>query len=61
MFLIIHLNQQKVVTSITSPMSKIFQFLSSLMYVDDTDLYVFNDGSMRVLKVVINAQQLLNA
>ena len=30
------------------------------MYVDDTDHYVFNDGSMSALEVVIKAQLLLN-
>ena len=31
------------------------------MCVDDTDLYVFNDGSMSAQEVVIKAQKLLNA
>ena len=52
---------KKVVTATTSPMSKICQFLAALMYVDDTDLYAFNDGSMSLLEVVIKAQRLLNA
>ena len=55
------LRQQKVVTSITSPISKISQLLAALMHVDDTDLYVFDDGSMRELEVVIKSQRLLNA
>ena len=60
-FLIWYLRQQKVATAITLPISKIHQFLASLMHVDDTDLYVFNDGSMSSLEVVIKAQRLLNA
>ena len=31
------------------------------MYVDETDLYFFNDSSMSSLEVVIEAQQILNA
>ena len=58
--LIRYLHQQKVVTSITSPISKILQYLADLLHVDDTDLYVFNDGSMRAQKGVIKSQRLLN-
>ena len=54
------LYQQKVVTSITSPISKMSQFLAALMYVDDADLYVVNDGSICALEVVIGSQKLLN-
>ena len=42
-------------------MLKISQLLSALIHVDDTDLYVFNHGSMRALEVVIKAQRLLKA
>ena len=48
-------------TSITSPISNLSQPLAALMYVDGTDLYVFNDGTMNALTVVIKAQILLNA
>ena len=56
-----YLHQQKVVTSITSPISKIYQYLAALMHVDDTYLYVFNDGSMSAQEVVIKSKKLLNA
>ena len=44
-FLIRCLYQQKVVTSVTYPISKLMQRLAALLCVDDTDLYVFNSGS----------------
>ena len=59
-FLIRCLYQQKIVTSITSPISKLSQFLAALMHVDDTDLYVINDGFVCALEVVTKAQRLLN-
>ena len=60
-FLIRCLYQQKVVTSFTSPISKLSQLLAALMYVDDTEFYVFNDGTMDASTVVSKAQNLLNA
>ena len=60
MLIIRYLYQQKVVTAITSPISKICQYLSALLCVD-TYLYVFNDGSMIAQEVVIKAQRLLNS
>ena len=45
-FLIRYLYQQKVVTAVISPISKMSQFLAALLYVDDTDLYVFNNNQM---------------
>ena len=61
LLLIRYLHQQKVVTAITAPMSKMCYFLATLVCVDDACLYMFNDGFMSVLKVVIKAQRLLNA
>ena len=43
--LIRHLFQQKVITSITSPIPKLTQLIEALLCVDDTYLYVFNSGS----------------
>ena len=60
-FLIRYLYQQKVVSSFSSPISNISQLLAALMYVDDTDLYVFNDGSSDVSSVVLKDQILLDA
>ena len=37
------------------------QLLAALMYVDDTDIYVFNDGTSDVSAVVHKAQTLLDA
>ena len=59
-FLIRYLYQQKVVSSLSSPISNVSKLLAALMYIDDTDLYVFNDGSLDVSKVVLKAQQLLD-
>ena len=39
-FLIRNLYQQKVVTSITTPIYKLFQLLAALLHVDDKDIYV---------------------
>ena len=61
MFLIRYLYQQKVVTCITSPISKLSQLLAALMHVDDTDLYIFNDGLTCTLEVITKAQKLLDA
>ena len=60
-FLIRHLYKQKVVTYITSPISKRSQFIATLMHVDDTDLYAFNNGFMCTLELITKAQRLLNA
>ena len=51
-FLVRYIYQQKVVTSTISPISTLSQLLAALMHVDDTDLYVFNDGFMNTLDVV---------
>ena len=56
LFLIRYLLQQKVVTAIASPISKICQFLAALMHVDSTDVYLFNDDSMSSQEVVTKAQ-----
>ena len=60
-FLIRYLHQQKVVTAITSPISKLCQYLAALLYVDDTDLYVFNNGVNSTQEIILKAQRLLNA
>ena len=60
-FLIRHLYQQKVITSFTSQVSKLSQFLAVLMCTDGIDLCVFNDGTMDASAVVLKAQNLLNA
>ena len=44
-YLIGHLYQQNIVTSVTTPISKLFKLIATLLCVDDTDLYVFNSGS----------------
>ena len=44
-FLIMHVNQQKVVTSITSPMFKLIQLLVAILCAYDTKLCVLNSWS----------------
>ena len=59
-FLIRYFYQQKVVTSFASHISNLSQLLATLVYVYDTDLYVFKDGTMDALTVSIKTQSLLN-
>ena len=58
-FFIICLYQQKVVTSITNPISKLCQLVSALLHVDDKDLYVFNSGSDKTENIVSKAQRVV--
>ena len=60
-FLIRHLYQQKLVTSITTPISKFFQLLTALLYVEDTDIYVFDSGYEITQDIVAKYQILLYA
>ena len=60
-FLIIHLYQQKLVTSITTHVSKLFQLLADLLHVDNTYLYVFYSSSNSTENTVAKAQRLLQA
>lgn len=53
--------QQKVVASVTTPISKLFKLLAALLYVDDTDLYVFNSGSDNNQDIVSKGKSLLHA
>ena len=60
-FLIRYLYQKKVVTTITSTMSKLCQLIAALLCVDSADLCVFNSGSDNTTEVVVKAQRLLNS
>ena len=42
------------------PLSGIVIPLAALIFVDDTDLYVFNSGSKTIEELVLKAQQLLD-
>ena len=61
MLLIRCLYNQKLVTSITSPISKLNQFIVDILHADDADLHVFNSGSDNTHDVFLKAQRLLNA
>ena len=41
-------------------MSGLVLFLAALLYVDDTDIYIFNSGCDPTKEVVQKAQKLLN-
>jgi len=43
------------------PISNLIVLLAVLLYIDDTDLYVFNSGYNSAREVVHKAQNLLNA
>ena len=60
-FLIRYLHHRKVVSSLSSPISNITQFLVALMHVDDTDLHVFNEDFVDSATLVKKAQQLLDS
>ena len=55
------LNQQRLVTSIIKPVTQLFQSMASFLYVDDSDLSVFNSGSDDTAEVVCRSQKLINA
>ena len=60
-FLVRYLHSKKVTTEIISPISRVVLPLATLIFVDDTDLHVFNSGSDSAEEVVIKAQRLLDA
>ena len=60
-FLVRHLHSKKVTTEISTPISRVILPLAALIFVDDTDLYVFNSGADNAEEVVIKAQRLLDA
>ena len=60
-FLIRCLYKQKVIISVIAPISKLFKLITTLICIDDTDLYVFNSGSDINQDIVSKGQSLLHA
>ena len=59
-FLVRHLCGKNVTTKLSSPIANAILPLAALVFVDDTDLHVFNSGADAAKEVVIKAQRLLN-
>ena len=59
-FLVRYLYSKNVTTKLSSPITNAVLPLAALIFVDDTDLYVFNSGADTAEEVVIKAQRLLN-
>ena len=60
-FLVRYLCSEKVTAAIISLISKSILLLAALVFVDNTDLCVFNLGIDNAEEVVIKAQRLLDA
>ena len=60
-FLVRYLHSKKVTAEITSPISRSILPLAALIFIDDTNLCVFNLGTDNAEEVVIKAQHLLDA
>ena len=60
-FLVRYLYSKNLTTPICTPISRAVLPLAALIFVDDTDLYVFNSGSDTTEEVVMKGQQLLDA
>ena len=54
-FLVRHLCSKKVTAEISTPISRVILLLAALIFVDDTDLYVFNSGADNAEEVVMKA------
>ena len=54
-FLVQYLYSKNLTTYLTTPVSKIVMPLAALIFVDDTDLYVFNSGSETTEEIVLKA------
>lgn len=52
---------KKIATEISTPILKIILPLAALIFVDDTDLHVFDSGSDATEEVALKAQHLLDA
>ena len=59
-FLVQYLYSKNLNTYLTTPISKIVMPLAALIFVDDTDLYVFNSGSETTEEIVLKVQRLLD-
>lgn len=60
-FFLRYLHSKNVTTQLRTPISGVLLPLAALMFVDDTDLYVFNSGVDTTRELVIKAQKLLDA
>ena len=60
-FLVRYLYSKNLTTHLLTPLSGIVIPLAALIFVDDTDLYVFNSGLETIEDLVLKAQQLLDA
>ena len=60
-FLVRYLYRKNLTTQLSIPLSGIVMPLVALIFVDDTDLYVFNSGSDTTEELVFKAQHLLDA
>ena len=59
-FLVRYLYSKRVVSHLMIPISGLVVALAALIYVDDTDLYVFNDSNSSAEEVVNKAQVLVD-
>ena len=60
-FLVRYLYSKNLTIQLSTPLSEIVIPLAVLIFVDDTDLYVFNSGSDIIEELVFKAQCLLDA
>ena len=60
-FLVQYLYSKNLNTHLTIPILKIVMPLAALIFVDNTDLYVFNSGSETTEEIILKAQHLLDA
>ena len=59
-FLVRYLYSKNLNTHLTTPVSKIVMPLVVLIFVDDTDLYVFNSGIDTTEEIILKVQRLLD-
>ena len=60
-FLVRYLYSKNLTTSISSPITNMILPLVALIFVDDTDICVFNSGSETTEELVVKAQKFLDA
>ena len=60
-FLVQYLYSKNLNTQLSTPVSKIIMPLAVLIFINDTDLYVFNSGSDTIEEIILKAQRLLDA
>ena len=60
-FLVQYLYSKNLNTQLSTPVSKIIMPLAALIFIDDTDLYIFNLGLDTTEEIILKAQRLLDA